>query len=1046
MSALQALKAGRATPPPQLGTNRLRARVYDNIRNETFAEALLTGANVTTPWNFRNCRGLRFPLLTLRDLATSSGPTNNFRNPLVRFDDCEDILIEDLIVINVNRMGDGQHRQDVIFLNNVPGFRIRRAWVVDLHSPHIKPGKRVDEGHRLVYGQGNLEGFEMTDGTYRNCGRNLVQLARSTGSGLIARNATFGRGPRDSSYEDMINTYGHQATANAPLIQQHNFFQYGGPSLSGTGTIVGDGGNNRPTRHVHAIENIYRSTGAVGLNMGGGEHNKALGNIMFNDIDVNDPESVGVVCNDYRYAGTARDIEVRGNRSWWRNNLPYNGRVRGGEVNHAYINRNRIDGYTIEDNHWGDASLLDIDLNWTGPAGFTQPPPVPDTPIIIQPPTEPVPDNLRIIELETQGRSGEERFTLTLGEAEFADVQPGRLTFETNSIDRDPDISIMFTNDAPGRDLGFVSLSIDGRQVADRNTPGYFSDGTWPHGGERTASEDIEPLHRGWLHYNDGNLFFRDLVAAHLAQFPEPLESPPEPAPEPMPEPKPEPEDPLPPIVTPPVTNPPPVVDITPIDIDEAPQQPDIPMIFGLPKTQVRAIVAAFLILVLSALIAAVAIAALAVDQYLNTTDAGATPTTTIPTQGPSTIPATTDTVAPTTEAPTSTTTVVPDAGDRMSWGGQLNSATDWPIRNTDIDFRLDHASTPAEDINVDDMLEASNQRILIGASTPVKSLGQFRTKCSFSHLAYDDPIVFPGQPGAAHLHVFFGNTMTNAHSTSQTIHDTGSSTCNGYEGNRTGYWAPAAIDTNGAVRIPDFLTVYYKSHSNRAGNVLRLPDDLAFVSPTGTTLGNNPLLRWYCSDHGADAARNQNQYNTSETIPTCEDRHYLIAHIGFGNCIRDAATIDGTNINSSPLVAYPLGGFFWGNCPNGHVYATAIEYEVEWAPGQHQGSADWILSSDVNHAEGGQWPNGSTLHGDWMNGWNPDLFDQIHDTCVDQLADCRWDHVADNQRLIRVEHFGNRAPGAYTGPNVIPGEQVLAGLCPGQEFTGQHSVSACTS
>ena len=33
-----------------------------------------------------------------------------------------------------------------------------------------------------------------------------------------------------------------------------------------------------------------------------------------------------------------------------------------------------------------------------------------------------------------------------------------------------------------------------------------------------------------------------------------------------------------------------------------------------------------------------------------------------------------------------------------------------------------------------------------------------------------DDPIVFPGQPGASHLHDFFGNTGANASSTFETM------------------------------------------------------------------------------------------------------------------------------------------------------------------------------------------------------------------------------------------------------------------------------------
>jgi len=38
---------------------------------------------------------------------------------------------------------------------------------------------------------------------------------------------------------------------------------------------------------------------------------------------------------------------------------------------------------------------------------------------------------------------------------------------------------------------------------------------------------------------------------------------------------------------------------------------------------------------------------------------------------------------------------------------------------------------------------------------------GNFRTLCLESHINYDDPLVYPGQPRATHQHVFFGNPST---------------------------------------------------------------------------------------------------------------------------------------------------------------------------------------------------------------------------------------------------------------------------------------------
>src|SRR5438105_14850034 len=42
--------------------------------------------------------------------------------------------------------------------------------------------------------------------------------------------------------------------------------------------------------------------------------------------------------------------------------------------------------------------------------------------------------------------------------------------------------------------------------------------------------------------------------------------------------------------------------------------------------------------------------------------------------------------------------------------------------------------------------------------------------RCPYSHSRMDDPIVFPKQPGASHLHDFFGAMHTNAYSTVRTM------------------------------------------------------------------------------------------------------------------------------------------------------------------------------------------------------------------------------------------------------------------------------------
>src|SRR5215207_11292912 len=45
-----------------------------------------------------------------------------------------------------------------------------------------------------------------------------------------------------------------------------------------------------------------------------------------------------------------------------------------------------------------------------------------------------------------------------------------------------------------------------------------------------------------------------------------------------------------------------------------------------------------------------------------------------------------------------------------------------------------------------------------------------FVTRCNYSHSNMDDPIVFPGQQGAAHSHDFFANRSTKYNSTYESL------------------------------------------------------------------------------------------------------------------------------------------------------------------------------------------------------------------------------------------------------------------------------------
>jgi hypothetical protein len=98
---------------------------------------------------------------------------------------------------------------------------------------------------------------------------------------------------------------------------------------------------------------------------------------------------------------------------------------------------------------------------------------------------------------------------------------------------------------------------------------------------------------------------------------------------------------------------------------------------------------------------------------------------------------------------------------------------------------------------------------------------GSMRLFCVHGKHGYFDPLVYPGVPGAGHLHSFMGNTGINANSTYETLRSTGSSSCQNMRidpdkpVNRTGMWFPSMLDGHGNVIMPGEGLIYYKGPSS---------------------------------------------------------------------------------------------------------------------------------------------------------------------------------------------------------------------------------------
>ena len=94
------------------------------------------------------------------------------------------------------------------------------------------------------------------------------------------------------------------------------------------------------------------------------------------------------------------------------------------------------------------------------------------------------------------------------------------------------------------------------------------------------------------------------------------------------------------------------------------------------------------------------------------------------------------------------------------------------------------------------------------------------------------DPVVFPDQPGAGHLHLFFGNESVTASSTADTLLEEGAVTCRGGPHNRSAYWTPAVVDGDDVI-VPTEIVLYYKTHRPGA-EIEPIPNGLQIVANLG--------------------------------------------------------------------------------------------------------------------------------------------------------------------------------------------------------------------
>jgi Domain of unknown function (DUF1996) len=290
-----------------------------------------------------------------------------------------------------------------------------------------------------------------------------------------------------------------------------------------------------------------------------------------------------------------------------------------------------------------------------------------------------------------------------------------------------------------------------------------------------------------------------------------------------------------------------------------------------------------------------------------------------------------------------------------------------------------------------------SDARIKAATEAPKQNsdgTGQFRFTCDFSHMSYDDPIVFPGKQGAAHLHTFFGNAGINYASTQASIETSGNSSCAGGTANRTGYWVPAVIDTKDGTPIkPSKILVYYKSDLLPGASVKPFPAGLRMIAGDMKSAAAQNHTDWGCiGPNGVNEQR-------FKSIPTdCPVGYTVEATIEFPTCW------DGVNLDAPDHKSH-MAFAAWDNdarktsCPKSHpVQVPTLTEKIQYTVAEAGSTARWRLSSD-NYSK--DLPGGYSIHADWFNGWDPKVQDIWLKNCLQAARDCHGSLLGNGSTLF---------------------------------------------
>lgn len=248
---------------------------------------------------------------------------------------------------------------------------------------------------------------------------------------------------------------------------------------------------------------------------------------------------------------------------------------------------------------------------------------------------------------------------------------------------------------------------------------------------------------------------------------------------------------------------------------------------------------------------------------------------------------------------------------------------------------------------------------------TPALASARFHIECDFHHQKADDPIVYPRQPGASHLHSFFGNTSTNANSTWLSLRRAGTN-CNN-KGDKAAYWIPA-LYKNGSVVRAVAGHFYYRGLHKTLSVIKAYPPGLKVIAGNAhaTKTQSTRVVAWSCQGSSGTGRA---------TMRDCGGGGKVKALIKFPSCW-DGKRKDSPDHKSHMRYATRLAGGRRG-CPRTHPMPVpeltmAIVFPIRNGSGVRLASGPFY-----------------TMHADFFNAWNQTSLKKLIQNCIRANREC---------------------------------------------------------